>query len=166
MRTHLARHGFRAAPTRWSGDERVEVKTGIIQRRSRQRAGFAQPCSSTSPNHRRPSTSRLSRLKAPNSSTLAAYVNRRWTSTHSTEITADQLEKYEAYQKELDVLHVKYPEFAPRTLVKHVSFPFGQILLVTTLFILGRRMTKGSPNNHRQEATTGDPLRGSPAPRP
>ena len=98
------------------------------------------------------------------SSTLAPYVNRLWASRYSTEVTAEQLVQYEAYQKELDALHVKYPEIAPGTLVKHVSFPLGQILLVTTLFILGRRLMKGSPNQ-RLEAT-GDPLRGSPAPQP
>jgi len=76
------------------------------------------------------------------SSTLAPYVNRLSASRYSTEITAEQLERYEAYQKELDALHLKYPEIAPGTLVKHVSFPLGQILLVTTLFILGRQLEK------------------------
>jgi len=59
------------------------------------------------------------------SSTLAPYVNRLSASRYSTEITAEQLERYEAYQKELDALHLKYPEIAPGTLVKHVSFPLG-----------------------------------------
>ncbi|HMP00771.1 MAG TPA: hypothetical protein PKE26_16870 [Kiritimatiellia bacterium] len=88
------------------------------------------------------------------SSTLAPYVNRLWVSTFSTEITAEQLERYEAYQKDVDALHVKYPEIAPGTVVKHVSFPLGQILLVITLFILGTRMTKGSPNKTMEP--TGD----------
>ena len=78
--------------------------------------------------------------------TVAPYVNRLWVSRFSTEITAEKLDRYEAYQKELDALHVKYPEIAPGTLVKHVAFPFGQILLVTMLFILGSRMTKETPN--------------------
>ena len=98
------------------------------------------------------------------SSTLAPYVNRLWASRYSTEITAKQLEQLEAYQKELDALHIKYPEIAPGTLVKHVSFPLGQILLVTTLLILGKRMTKESPNHG--VVLTGDPLRGSPAAHP
>lgn len=95
------------------------------------------------------------------SSTLAPYVNRLWASKYSTEITAEQLARYESYQKELDTLHVKYPEIAPGTLVKHVFFPLGQILLVTTLFILGRRITTQPPGR-----AYGSPEAGSPPAHP
>ncbi len=86
-------------------------------------------------------------------STLAPYANRLWTHRHVSSITAKQIERYEAYQKELNALHIKYAEIDPGTLVGHVSIPLGQILLVKALFIFGRRQMKGHPSQ-QSECTT------------
>ena len=82
------------------------------------------------------------------SCTLAKSANRFLMSRTATEIKPETLEMLEAYQKDLDVLHVKYPEIAPGTVVKHVSFPFGQILLVVTLFLIGQQNKRKAPNTN------------------
>jgi hypothetical protein len=81
--------------------------------------------------------------------TLAGHVDRFFMSRSVTEISQEQLDKYEAYQKENEDLYIKHFGTAPghtATAIKRIQFPLGQILLVTTLFLLGRRMKQETPN--------------------
>lgn len=83
------------------------------------------------------------------SHTLARHVDRFFMSRSSTEILQEQLDRYEAYQKEAEDLHLKHFGTATghtATAIKRIQFPLGQILLVTTLFLLGRRMKPETPN--------------------
>ena len=83
------------------------------------------------------------------SSTLARHVNRLIRLKYTPEITQEQIEKYEAYQKETEELHIKHFGTAPgsvATVVKRVTVPLGQILLVATLLLLGKRIERKTPN--------------------
>jgi len=76
------------------------------------------------------------------SSTAMPYIYNFYYSHMSNDNIGELLHKLDAYQADLDQLHLKYPDIEPGTLVKHVSFPFGQIILVTALYILGVRSKK------------------------
>jgi len=83
------------------------------------------------------------------SHTLARHVDRFFMTRSVTAISQEQLDQYEAYQKESEDLHIKHFGTAPghtATAVRRIQFPLGQILLVTTLFLLGRRMKQETPN--------------------
>jgi len=85
---------------------------------------------------------------------LARHVDRFFMSRSVTEISQEQLDKYEAYQKEAEDLHLKHFGTAPghtATAVKRIQFPLRQILLVTTLFLLGRRMKQKTPNQNLED---------------
>ncbi len=88
------------------------------------------------------------------SHTLARHVDRFFMSRSVTAITQEQLDKYEAYQKEQEDLYIKHFGIAPghtATAVKRIQFPLGQILLVVTLFLLGRRMKQRTPNQNLED---------------
>ena len=78
------------------------------------------------------------------SHTLSPHVERLFW-PKAAEFTPEQMEKYEEYQKEAEELQLKHFGEIPgsiATVVKRVSIPFGQILLVAMLFLLGKRIEK------------------------
>ena len=88
------------------------------------------------------------------SHTLARHVDRFFMSRSVTEISQEQIDKYEAHQKEAEDLYIKHFGTAPghtATAVKRIQFPLGQILLVSTLFLLGRRMKQKTPNQNLED---------------
>ncbi|MDD5708773.1 MAG: hypothetical protein PHR35_22895 [Kiritimatiellae bacterium] len=83
------------------------------------------------------------------SHTLARHVDRFFMSRTVTDITHEQLEKFEAYQKDSEDLYVKHFGVTPghtTTAVRWIQFPLGQILLVITLFLVGKRIESMTPN--------------------
>ena len=80
------------------------------------------------------------------SHTLSRHVDQYFMSRSVSTITQKQIEKYEAYQKDLNDLQFKHPDVVPGTVVHRVQFPFGQLLLVVALFLIGRRINGKSPN--------------------
>jgi len=87
------------------------------------------------------------------SCTLARHVNRFVTSRMSTEITQEKLETYEAYQKDVEELHLKHFGVSAGNVtaaVQHVSVPLGQILLVIALIMIGKQTKKKTPNKIQQ----------------
>lgn len=81
--------------------------------------------------------------------TISQYVNRRISSSSTSQISQELIEKYEAYQKDEAELHARHFGTRPtglRPSVKKVHFPYGQIILVVALFLLGKR-EKGALNN-------------------
>jgi len=101
------------------------------------------------------------------SQTLVRHVDKFFMSRSAAEISQAQFDKYEAYQKEAEELYFKHFGTAfdhTVTAVRRIQFPLGQMLLVLTLFLLGRRMKQKKPNqvhhgtaDSRAEAFAGVP---------
>jgi len=90
------------------------------------------------------------------SSVAMPYINNIYYLYNSDDKMVQLLARFELFQVELDKLHLKYPDIEPGTIVKRVSFPLAQILLVTALYLHGARSkredTQPAPPEGRGEA--------------
>ena len=92
------------------------------------------------------------------SCTLAKPVNRFIRSKFPPNIPQEQVEKYRAYQADVNAVQAKHfgaTAVHTEAIVKNVTLPLGQILLVSSLFFLGKRMNSREPNQKADPISKG-----------